>query len=336
MTEHVPAHQPIPHLFPPSVTKRAPWQDSEEIRVSNWLAPWDHRETIDAGLIGAPYSGASISASGAAGGPEAVRMAFRYNTTYSPDWDTDLQHLRVRDLGDIGGHLTDVAAAHRNIEEAVAAALRAGGPFVPVIVGGDHSITAPAVRGFCAANPGKKVGIINFDAHFDVRNFEHGPHNGTPFRQIIEGEIPVEGRNVVEIGIHGFMNSSRYYQWTLDHGMTIISGRQVQQRGMEDCVREALTKAGDGTDLIYVSVDIDCLAYAWTIGTSAASPEGLSPWQLLEGVFACGLDPKVAALDLVEIDPSRDVRDLTARSGCSVILTFLAGLYRRLHNDRGY
>src|SRR5690606_1399911 len=146
------------------------------------------------------------------------------------------------------------------------------------------------------------------------------PHNGTPFRQIIEGEIPVEGRNVVEIGIHGFMNSSRYYQWTLDHGMTIISGRQVQQRGMEDCVREALAKAGDGTDLIYVSVDIDCLAYAWTIGTSAASPEGLSPWQLLEGVFACGLDPKVAALDLVEIDPSRDVRDLTARSGCSVIL----------------
>lgn len=326
----------VPHLRPPSVTRRAPWEDSEERRVSNWLTPWDFQEPIDAGLIGAPYSGASISASGAAGGPEAVRLAFRYNTTYSPDWDTDIQRLRVRDLGDIAGHLTSVETAHRRIEEAVAGALTVGAPFVPIIIGGDHSITAPAVRGFCAANPGKKVGIINFDAHFDVRNMEHGPHNGTPFRQIVEGGIGVSGRNVVEIGIHGFMNSARYYRWALDQGVTIISARRVEQQGMAACVEEALAIAGDGTDLIYVSVDIDCLAYPWAPGTAASSAEGLSAWQLLEGVFACGLHEKVAAMDLVEIDPTRDVKDVTARAGCSVILTFLAGLYRRLHGDRGY
>ena len=78
-------------------------------------------------------------------------MAFRYNTTYSPDWDTDIKDLRVRDLGDIGGHLTDVSIAHGNIEGAVRDALTVGGPFIPVIIGGDHSITAPAVRGFCCA-----------------------------------------------------------------------------------------------------------------------------------------------------------------------------------------
>ncbi|MEA2527514.1 MAG: formiminoglutamase [Thermomicrobiales bacterium] len=327
---------PVPHLRPPSVTKRAPWQDSEELRISNWLTPWDFQEPIDAGLIGAPYSGASISASAASGGPEAIRMAFRFNTTFSPDWDTDIQRLRVRDLGDIGGHLTDVNAAHLHIEEAIRDALSLGRRFVPIVVGGDHSITAPAVRGFCAGNPGKKVGIINFDAHFDVRNMEHGPHNGTPFRQILEGGIGVEGKNVVEIGIHGFMNSARYYQWTQDQGMTIITGRQVEQRGMDACIAEALDRAGDGTDLIYVSVDIDCLAFPWATGTSASSAEGLSAWQLLEGVFACGQHPKVAAFDVVEIDPTRDVKDVTARSGCSTILVFLAGLYRRLHGDRGY
>ncbi|MGI8476751.1 MAG: agmatinase family protein [Thermomicrobiales bacterium] len=327
---------PVPHLNLPSVTKRAPWQDTEEVRVSNWLSLWDFAEPIDAGLIGAPYSSASITASGAAGGPEAVRMAFRFNTTYSPDWDTDIQRLRVRDLGDIGGHLTDVAAAHRNIEEAVAGALTLGPRFVPIILGGDHSITAPAVRGFCAANPGKKVGVINFDAHFDIRNFDSGPHNGTPFRAIVEGGFGVDGANVVEIGIHGFMNAAPYREWARRHGMTIISGREVERQGMEACVAEALRIAGDGTDLIYVSVDIDCLAYPWAIGTSAASPEGLSAWQLLEGMFACGQHPKVAALDVVEIDPSRDVKDLTARSGCSAILTFLAGLQRRVNGDRGY
>lgn len=324
---------PVPDLFPPSVTKRAPWQDSEERRVSNWMTLWDFQEPLDAGLIGAPYSAASISASSAAGGPEAVRMAFRFNTTYSPDWETDIQDLRVRDLGDIGGHLTDVSVAHGKIEAAIKGALTVGPRFVPIIVGGDHSITAPAVRGFCAANPGKKVGVINFDAHFDVRNFEWGPHNGTPFRAIVEGDIGISGKNVVEIGIHGFMNAAPYHQWARDNGLTIISGRQVQQRGMQDCVGEALQVAGDGTDLIYVSVDIDCLAYPWAIGTSASSPEGLSAWQLLEGMFLCGQHPKVAALDVVEIDPTRDVKDLTARSGCSTILTFLAGLYRRLHEQ---
>lgn len=326
----------IPFLRPASVTRRAPWQDSQELRVSNWITPWDGSERIDAGLIGAPYSGASISASGAAGGPEAVRMAFRYNTTYSTDWETDIRELVVRDLGDISGHLTNVAAAHQHIEDVMHAVLTRGDRFIPILIGGDHSVTAPSVRGFCRAHAGRKVGVINIDAHMDVRNMEHGPHNGTPFRQIVEGLEQVDGRNVVELGIHGFMNAEAYHRWCQEQGITVISGRQIQKRGIDDCIAESLQRAGDGTDLIYLSVDIDCLAYPFTIGTSAASPEGLSAWQLLEAMWLCGQHPKVAAMDVVEIDPTRDVKDLTARSGCSVILTFLAGLYRRLYGDRGY
>ncbi|MDQ2681906.1 MAG: agmatinase family protein [Chloroflexota bacterium] len=320
-------NRPVANLNLPSVTKRAPWQDRPEKRVSNWLSLWDFEEPIDAGLIGAPYSAASISASGAAGGPEAVRMAFRYFTTYSPDWDTDIQSLAVRDLGDISGHLTDVATAHRNIENAVRDALTVAQPFVPILVGGDHSITAPAVRGFMAANPGKRVGIINIDAHYDVRVADWGPHNGTPFRQLIEGGVP--GANVVELGIHGFMNAAYYRQWANEQGITTITGRDIYKRGMETCILEALGIAGEGTDAIYLSVDIDCLAYPWAVGTSASSPEGLSAWDLMEAMFICGQHPKVAAIDVVEIDPTKDVGDLTARSGCTAILTFLAGLKRR-------
>jgi formiminoglutamase len=330
MTTESPPLFGVPHLAPPTVVKRAGWQDSEELRVNNWLTPWDGNEPLDAGLIGLPYSGASINPSGAYGAPESVRLAFRYNTTYSPDWDTDIRDLRVRDLGDVGGHLTDVAIAHGKIEAAVAAACSVEPRLVPLMIGGDHSVTAPAVRGFCAANPGKRIGVINIDAHLDVRNFEHGPHNGTPFRAILTGGLPIAGRNLVELGIHGFMNAAAYMRWAREQEVTIISGREVARRGMESCIAEALQIAGDGADLIYVSVDIDCLAYPWAVGTAATSPEGLSAWQLLEAVFACGLDPKVAAMDLVEIDPSRDVRDLTSRTGASVILTFLAGLDRRL------
>ncbi len=329
-------HPSIPSLGAPSLAKRAPWQDANEVRINNWMTEWDFDSPLDAGFIGAPYSSASISSSGASGGPEAVRMGFRYNVTYSPDWDTDIQKMTVRDLGDIAGHLTSVETAHQHIEDAVSGALGLGQTFVPIIVGGDHSISAPAIRGFSKANPGKKIGVINFDAHTDVRNFDHGNHNGTPFRQVLERDPKIDPANFVELGIHGFMNSSTYCQWLRDLGARIVTGREIQRRGMEECVAEALELASNGTDLIYVSVDIDCLAYPYTIGTSAASPEGLSAWQLLEGMWACGQHPKVAALDVVEIDPSRDVKDLTARSGCSVILTFLAGLYRRTYGDRGY
>jgi formiminoglutamase len=216
----------------------------------------------------------------------------------------------------------------------VAAACALEPRFVPVLIGGDHSVTAPAVRGFCAANPGKRVGVINIDAHLDVRNFEHGPHNGTPFRAILTGGLPIAGKNFVELGIHGFMNAGSYVRWVREQDATVISGLDVQRRGMTACIAEALQIAGDGTDVIYLSVDIDCLAFPWAVGTAATSPEGLSAWQLLEAAWACGLDPKVGAMDLVEIDPSRDVKDLTARTGCSTILAFLAGLTRRLGKDR--
>ena len=112
--------------------------------------------------------------------------------------------------------------------------------------------------------------------------------------------------------------------------MTVITGLEVHRRGMTACIADALKVAGDGADLIYLSVDIDCLAFPFAIGTAGTSPEGLSAWQLLEAVWACGLDPKVVAINLVEIDPSRDVKDLTSRTGCSVMLTFLTGLTRRL------
>ena len=115
--------------------------------------------------------------------------------------------------------------------------------------------------------------------------------------------------------------------------MSFDTALKIRLRGMDECIRHSLTAAGDGTDLIYVSVDIDCLAYPWAPGTSASTAEGLSAWQLLEGIFACGRHPKVAALDLVEIDPGRDVQNLTARAGCSVLLTFLAGLHLRLRGE---
>ena len=100
---------------------------------------------------------------------------------------------------------------------------------------------------------------------------------------------------------------------------------------------ETLEIAGRGTDAIYVTVDIDVLELGYAPGTAAATADGLDPVDLLEALFMLGLDPRVQAIDFVELDPNRDVAEITTRTFASAVLTFLAGLFLRTHDGwRGY
>lgn len=324
---------PIPHLLSPEVVKRSVWEDRYERRVNNWITPWDFREPIDVGLVMVPLSKTSILPTGCHGAPNALRQAFQLNTTYSPDYDVDMTALRVRELGEIAGHTTDTFKSLRMIEEAAAHVFGHEPPFFPVFIGGDHAVTAPLVRGWLQARPGIRLGVIHFDAHNDVRHLDDdGPSNGTPIRQVMLAGVP--GSRIVQIGIHGWMNSAFYREYALGQGMTIYTARQVRALGIERVVREALARAGDDADAIYVTVDIDVLTFPYGIGTAASSPEGMSPYDLLDAMFLLGRDARVRCFDLVEIDPTRDVAGMTAKTAATVLLTFLGGLYTRLQSPQ--
>ena len=134
---------PIDGLLPPGSRQ---FRDRYETKVSDWLRPWDGREPLDrldVGFVGVPMSRASISHSGASTTPAALRELFPALTTYDIDRDVDLQQLVARDLGDVRIHPTDVVAGHRAIDDTLGALYAALPPFLPVIAGGDHSITAP-------------------------------------------------------------------------------------------------------------------------------------------------------------------------------------------------
>jgi formiminoglutamase len=326
------------YILPPELIRRSIREDRFEKRVANWLHPWDGREKIDAALLMVPFSKAAQRGdNGSSGAPNAIRLVLPGYTTYSTDFDVDIASLKVRDAGDVRMHMTDILQCHRNMEEAVVEFYQAASETLLISIGGDHSITCPLVQGYCRSHPREKVGIVHFDAHHDVRNFEDGgPTNGTPFRGIIEGPANVEGRNIVQIGIHGFAGSSYYKRWCEDQGVTIVSAREVRRRGMADVIAEACKIAADKTDALYVSFDIDVMAAAYAPGTGYATPEGLDPWDVLEAMFVLGQDPRVKAMDYVCMDPLRDVRDVTAKMGASVILTFLGGYLIRKTGGRGY
>jgi formiminoglutamase len=111
--------------------------------------------------------------------------------------------------------------------------------------------------------------------------------------------------------------------------VTILTARDVAVRGMTPLVEEAIDIAGRDTDAIYVTFDIDCFDQAYAPGTGASLPGGITPWQAYDALFRLGSEPRVKGFDLVEVDPSRDLQDITARLATKLILTFLAGYKSR-------
>lgn len=91
-----------------------------------------------------------------------------------------------------------------------------------------------------------------------------------------------------------------------------------------------LAQAGDGADAIYVSFGTDAIEAAFAPGTGAPTPAGLSLADAFEAMYMLGNHPKVMGMDLVEVDPLKDVKLTTSRAGCMLVLTFCVGLYERL------
>lgn len=321
----------LPYVVPAQTV----WEDVDEHRVSRWIRPLELGEATDAVLLAAPFTSGNTKPTRSWAAPDAIRAAFGDYTTYSADYDVDLVDLVVRDAGDV---LVDGLSPENSlsrIESAVVQLLSIHPPSVPIVMGGDHSITAATVRGYCKARPEERVGLIYFDAHTDVRATQEGVAlAGSPVRSILETCPNVSGHNVVEIGLHGFMNAIAHRRWAEDHGMKLFSARDVRKRGIDEVLAEALRIAGSGTDAIYLSIDLDVLGQTDAIGAGGRiSPEGLAVVDLLDAVFTLGGSPKVRMLDVVELDPARDSAGITTRVAATVVLTFLGGLVQRRRSE---
>lgn len=319
-----------PYLLPPALINRIGGADRLDRKVSQWIQSYQEGDAPDVGLIGAPLSRSSISVSAASETPNAVRMAWRGFSTWYADFDVELSDLHVADMGDIRMHTTDILRCQSNIEEGLFQLYRELPDMLPAVVGGDHSITRPSLKAFARAHEGKKIGLIQFDTHFDVRNLEDGgPSNGTPFRGLLEDEV-IKGENIIQIGIHGFSNAPAYRDYVREKGITYYTMRQVRQIGLEPLLEQVVRELAAKVDVIYVTVDIDVLDLSHCPGSPGAAPGGMMSWELFEAVYYLGLQTQVGALDLVELDPFRDVSQISVKSGCHVLLSFLAGVQKRV------
>jgi formimidoylglutamase len=316
-------------LLPPGLVVNTMKGDVAEHRAGAWLS-WNGSLDLDCAIVGVPYDGASVVRTGSRHGPDAVRQALMYFTTYSSRDRCTMTHLRAADIGDVQVVLTDMEGTFGRVSACVRHLVSRG--VVPIMIGGDHSIAFPNLRGVMEAlGPGKKLGVIHFDAHHDLRKAHLGAESsGVPFRKALEldGTL-LSGRNLVQIGMAEFTNSPQLDDYAKEMGVTVISGLEVRERGMGDVVQQALRVAGEGTDALYVSVDIDCIEQSQAPGTAAPNPFGLDARDLQLALRSLGESSKLVGADLVEISPPFDPRNITGGTGASLILSLLYGLAKR-------
>ena len=298
--------------------------DEKDPRALELFKPYQG-EKVEFGLVGVPFDGAVKGRKGAREGPDAVRESLRFNSTYDYDHDVNLKEVSAADFGNIVIPEGNVKEVHRAVGEAMKEIM--DNCRVPMILGGDHSLTYAHVKAFCEVNAGN-VGIITLDSHHDVREYEGDDvSSGTPFRRILE-EIegsPVSGKNVVQIGLHGYLSSSIHREYAISKGMMIITAEIVRDIGIENVIRGALIQAGEGTDAIFLSVDMDSVDQSAAPGVSAPSPGGLSANEFLDGIYYAAKEAKVKGMDLVEVAPNLDPSGNTARLAATGLISFLGG-----------
>jgi agmatinase len=277
---------------------------------------------VDVAIVGAPTDDLVSDRPGTRFAPRAIRAA---SCPPGPQLETRvdaLAELRVVDFGDAPVLPADPVRSLAAIEATVGQVLAADP--IPVVLGGDHSISEPNVRA-CAAAHGP-VGLVHFDTHTDTGAEVFGVElsHGTIMRRlVVDGHVD-PGR-YAQIGLRGYWPGSEEFGWQAEHGITSLFMHEIRDLGIGEIIRRAMEAVGPGP--VFLTVDIDVLDPAFAPGTGTPEPGGMTTAELLWAVREVALRLEVVGADLVEVIPT-DVggADITALAADRIVREILGGI----------
>lgn len=252
---------------------------------------------------------------GAAKGPRALRQALAPLAWH--------RHGPAYDAGDIACHGDDdMEAAQARLAERVAELL--AHRHLPIVLGGGHEVAFGSWSGLArhldtGDGPAPRVGIINFDAHFDLRDPRHVRSSGTPFAQIAEA---CEARGwpfrYACLGVSRAANTRALFSRAQELGVLVREDHEITPARL-DSLGEELDAFIGQCDLVYLTLDIDVLPACEAPGVSAPAAHGV-PLALLEPLLSRIRDSgKLALIDLAELNPDFDIDKRTARAAARLI-----------------
>ncbi|HZU11981.1 MAG TPA: agmatinase [Chloroflexota bacterium] len=284
----------------------------------------------DVAVVGAPFDLGTSFRPGTRFGPRAIRSAEDVGgPSARPHLELGLDpfaHLRVVDIGDAPVGPT-ISACHAGLYRAVGEILRAGA--VPIVLGGDHSLSLPVMRALSDHLGPDGYSVIHFDTHADTAIYESGvtTEHAAPFSRAVN-EGYVRGTNLIQIGLRGAWPFPAEFDWMRDNGIRWHSMDQVEERGLTAIVDEVIAAAGT-RPRTYLTVDIDVLDPAFAPGTGTPEPGGLSTRELLRAVRRIGAALDLCAMDVVEVSPPYDPSRITALAAHRVVLEALSAIALR-------
>lgn len=248
---------------------------------------------------------------GADKAPEAVRRysihysihhAYGLFVEYAPDFYI-FRHLRAVDAGDVAVVPGDPETSFRRCQERVGEILTAGA--VPLVCGGDHAVTLPVVRAVAGATPGN-LGILHFDTHYDLA--WDPPHfAGSQWAQILR--LPnVRTRNFCQVGIRGLRQVPFENEVARKLGHRVFTITDIEREGIQTVIAAALEQACDGTDGVYVSLDIDLIDPVYCPAQKYPEPAGLTSKQIIAALRQIGQATAIKGFDLCCLGPQYDDR----------------------------
>ena len=282
-------------------------------------------EGFDVAIVGAPMDDLVSDRPGARLAPRAIRGASSPPGAHLEAKVDAFSALRVVDFGDAPVIPADVDVSHAAIEATVAQVVAAG--VLPVVLGGDHSITEPSVR--AVAGRHGPVGMVHFDTHTDTgaEVFGVARSHGTFIRGLIDGG-QLDGRRYAQVGLRGYWPGEAEFAWQAEHGIASFFMHDVRDLGIREVVRRAIEAVGDGP--VYLTVDVDVLDPAFVPGTGTPEPGGMTAVDLLLAVRTVAAELELVGADVVEVIPTTvGTNDYSALVAERVVRETLTGVALR-------
>lgn len=282
-------------------------------------------EKVDADvvIVGVPFDEGTSARPGTRYGPRDIREASvalawaRKNGFFYIDGEQwVLRGTRWIDVGDVDVEPLKPGNTFARVTEAVRAIHRRNA--VPVILGGDHSISFPVIRAYELPS----LTVIHFDAHLDSYGIpprrDEIPTFVTEHGSWMSAAAQLPGIRFVQIGMRGLSGEEKGLKHSREYGATVVTSERIHRNGIESALA-VIPKSEN----IYVSLDIDVLDPALAPGTGTIEPGGLTFQQLSDMLRAIPSKGRLMGMDVVEVNSLYDPTGVTAQTAVRLIIDLL-------------
>ena len=245
---------------------------------------------------------------GAADGPDHFR-----SIVGNLSWK-DKQHGFI-DVGTISPKNDDLDKAQISLGHAVNTLLN--NQKTPLIVGGGHETAFGHYLGISSylqdQKPDSKLGIINIDAHFDLRSYDNGAHSGSPFLQALEdSKLKGIDLNYFVYGINVHNNTQSLFNTAKKWGVQYNTNQEIHQGNISATTRKLRQFIEDRSD-IYLTICLDVFNESIAPGVSAPAWHGIQLQHALDVIKITKNSGKLLSTDICELNPKFDKDDRTAK-----------------------